>query len=558
MKRWILILVPLVLLGWLIGWRVNQKTAEVAAQNKMRAVRMKAPPVVAVAAAQVRDIVPTFESVGSVESPFNVKIAAKVTGRVEFLQVRQGDPVTQGQVLVRTDPSEIQAMVLQQQAALAQAHHRLSQALLTQNPANVQVSTQIKQQEAALGSAEADYDQVSNSNQAQIAAAEAVVTDAKGRVNSAEAAIGNALAGIRSAQANFKDAKAKCTRTDDLFKQGFLAAQDADDARAAVDVQQGAVDVASGQLNAAKAARDSAVAQQQSAEKQLDVVKMKGKSDIADALAKVQQARASLEYAKANKAQGPAYEQNLYALKADVAAAEAGLQNGRAQLANTVLRSPINGFVTERDMDPGAIATAGTPILAVQSIRQVWVTVPVPEEVSRSIYVGQPATVRLDALPGRTFTGKVIHVNAAADPMSRQFMVQIAVDNRQDQIKPGMFAAVTMVTQRIRATVVPREAVAQSPTGASVIVVSQTNVAQRRPVTLGASDADGIAIKSGIQPGERVVVLSAMPVRDGQVVRTGGGRPHGGKRGGAAGSAGARGPHGPQSAAADLSERPKT
>jgi hypothetical protein len=121
-----------------------------------------------------------------------------------------------------------------------------------------------------------------------------------------------------------------------------------------------------------------------------------------------------------------------------------------------------------------------------------------------------------------------------------------------------MFANVTMVTQRIRATVVPREAVTESPSGASVTVVNQDNVAQIRPVTLGASDADGIAIKSGVQPGERVVVLSAAPVRDGQVVRIGGGRPRGGKRGGAAGSAEARGPHGPQSAAADLSERPKT
>lgn len=559
MKRWILILVPLVLLGWLIGWRVHEKTVEAAAQTQMRAARMKTPPVVAVAAARVRDIVPTFESVGSVESPFNIKIAAKVTGRVEFLQVRQGDPVTQGQVLVRCDPSEIQAQVLQQQAALAQAEHRLSQAELTQNPTDVQVSTQIQQQKAALVSAKADYDQVVNSNRAQIAAAKAAVTDAQGRVKSALAGIANAQAGIRSAQANLDNARAKYNRTNDLYKQGFVAAQDVDDARTAVDVQQGALDVASGQLNAANAARDSAAAQKQSAEKQLDVVGMKGQSDIADAHAKAQQARSSLEYAKANTAQKPAYLQNLAALKADAAASNAGLENARAQLANTVLTSPINGFVTERDMDPGAMATAGTPILAVQSIRQVWVTVPVPEEVSRSVYVGQPATVRLDALPGRTFTGKVIHVNAAADPMSRQFMVQIAVDNRQNQIKPGMFAAVTMVTQRIHATVVPREAVAQSPTGASVIVVSQTNVAQRRPVKLGASDADGIVVTEGVQPGERVVIMSAIPVRDGQVVRIGGGRPRGGKRGGAAGPAGARGPHGPQSAAAVLSsDRPKT
>src|SRR5437764_1333977 len=101
MKRWILVLVPLLLLGVLIGWRVHEKTVAVAAQNQMRAARTKAPPVVSVAAVQVRDIVSTFESVGGVESSFNVNLGAKVTGRIEFLQVRAGDRVSRGQVLVR-------------------------------------------------------------------------------------------------------------------------------------------------------------------------------------------------------------------------------------------------------------------------------------------------------------------------------------------------------------------------------------------------------------------------------------------------------------------------
>src|SRR5947208_338551 len=115
-------------------------------------------------------------------------------------------------------------------------------------------------------------------------------------------------------------------------------------------------------------------------------------------------------------------------------------------------------------MDPGAMATPGQTILVVQSIQHVWVTVPVQEEVSRSIYPGQPATVRLDALPGRTFTGKVVHVNAAADPMSRQFSVQVMLDNPLGLIKPGMFARVTMVTHRTHgATVVPREAIQSGP-----------------------------------------------------------------------------------------------
>src|SRR5262249_18507151 len=154
-------------------------------------------------------------------------------------------------------------------------------------------------------------------------------------------------------------------------------------------VAQSALDVAKGQQEAAAANRDSAQAQLRSAQEQAEIVKTKGQADIEAAHAQVLQAQAALDYAKSNTAQRPAYQQNLAALKASVVAAEASLRNTEAQRANLVLRSTINGFVTNRAMDPGATATPGQPILTVQSIRQVWVTVPVPEEVDRRVTLDQ-------------------------------------------------------------------------------------------------------------------------------------------------------------------------
>src|SRR5947209_6120568 len=96
-KRWIAVVLSLAALGLLIAWRLQIKKADVAAQAKQREMRMKSPPVVSVAPAQVRDIVHTFEGVGSVESPFNIKIASKITGRIDYLQAREGDAVRQGE-----------------------------------------------------------------------------------------------------------------------------------------------------------------------------------------------------------------------------------------------------------------------------------------------------------------------------------------------------------------------------------------------------------------------------------------------------------------------------
>lgn len=523
MKRWLYLMVLLLGLGGLIVWRLNEKKVAAAAQSQQRAARMKAPPMVSVATVKVRDVAQTFDAVGSVEAPFNVKIAAQTTGRITFIQAREGDRVQQGQVLVRLDPSEVEAQVRQQQAALAESRFRLAQAQSLQAPTDVNIRTQIRQQEATLSSARADYDQVRQNYNAQVAAAMAAVTDAQGKVNNVEAAVKNAGVAIRSAQANVEYVNTKYNRVHDLYSQGFIAAQDVDDAATALKVARSGLEIAQGQQEAQNAARDSALAQLQAAKQQAEIVKTKGQADIEAARAKVTQAQAALENAKANTAQRPAYQQNLAALQASVRSAEASLHNVEAQRANLVLRSPIHGFVTSRAMDPGAMATAGTPILTVQSVRQIWVTVPVPEEVSRRIAYGQTATVTLDALPGRSFTGKVVQVNPAADPQSRQFAIRLGLDNGQNLLKPGMFAHVTFVTERVpNAVVVPREAVRQDEDGPNVIVVNGENIAERRPVTTGASDPNGIAIKQGVQAGEQVVTLSAMAVKDGATVRIAG------------------------------------
>ena len=532
MRRWIPVVLAVAALGGLIGWRIARKRAEAAEQTRVRLARAKAAPTVSVAPATVRDIVQTYTGVGSAEAPLNVRISSKVTGRIDSVQVHEGDPVKIGQLLVTIDPTELQSQLNLQEAALAQARYRLAQARITQNPTDIQVTTQIRQQEAAVVSAQADYNQTKQNYEAQMAAAAASVTDFQGRASSAEAAIGSANAAIRSAQANLENARSKYARALDLYKQGFVAAQDVDDARTAVRVQEGNLDVARGQLNSATSLRDSALANVRAAQQQLSIVKTKGLADIASAQARLDQAKASLEYARANRAQTPAYRENLSALRAAVDAAVASVGTARAQLAYTTLSSPIDGFVTGRFMDPGALASPGAPILAVQAMRQIWVSVPVPEEVSRAIHLAQSGSIEFDAVPGRSFVGRVIQINPSADPLSRQFIVRLAIDNPRNELKPGMFARVTLVTRRDRGVVVvPREAVQPGKAGPTVVVVSADGTAQRRPVSLGSSDAAGIAIASGVRAGEQVVTLSSSPVKDGQKVRIGAAGGPGGARG---------------------------
>ncbi len=521
----------LVLVGGAVAWRVRVKGAEAAAQAEQRKARSSSAPSVAVGQVERRDIVKSFEGVGTIEAPTHVKLAAKVSGRIAFLQVEEGDHVTAGQALVRLDAPEAEAQVRSQLAQVAESRSRLAQAALGQNPADVSASSSIRQQEAALSAARADNEQVRKTVQAQMAAAQASLSDAQAKIDNATAAVGGAEAGVRSAQANLANARTRHSRVADLFKQGFIAAQDVDDARTAQDVQAGAVEVATGQLNVTRAQLRSAQALAESARQSAEIVGGKGKADIAASDAKLQQAAASLDAARANKALPAAYKRSVEAARAAVAADEAALRNAQAQLANSALAAPVSGRITAKLMDQGSMATVGAPILEIQAVKTVWATAAVPEEAAVRLRTGQPGAVTVDAWPGREFLGKVTQVNAASDIASRQVTVRVALDNADGALQAGMFAKVKLVTQRLAQVVVaPREAIQRTKEGPALAVVGKDMKVRMAPVQIGAADAAGIEVKGEVAPGDRVVTMSGGPVKDGQTVRLGGKRP---ARGGA-------------------------
>ncbi len=520
MKRLLYVLIPAVILGGMIAWRLQQKKTDQDTQAKAAQARKTASPTVNIGVATQRDIVHNFDGVGSVEAPFNVKISSKVTGLLQYLQLREGDAVKAGDVIARIDPSQVQAVVAQNQAAVAEAQNRLSQAAITANATTVNVQSQVRTQMAAVNTAKSNYNQVKGNYDAMVATAQAVVTDAEGKVASTKATIANTEATIRSAQANVKNAEVRYNRTEGLYTQGFVAAQDVDDARTTVNVQVATLNVTQSQRDAAKSALDSANAQLNSAQQNVSIVSKKGMADIEAAASAIKQAQAALDYARANTSQAPAYQANLAALRAAVTAAQAGLRNAQSQLNDTVLRSTITGFVTNRYADPGTVMTAGTPIVTVQSEKQVYVTVPVPEEISSHVKVGQPATASFDALPGQKFEGTIKSLDPAADPQSRQFTMRVTLANPQNVVKSGMFGRVMFETERFHnAVVVPREAVKTGKKGSTVTVIDLDGTAHIRPVEAGAQDTLGIQIVNGVQAGEQVVTLTLNPIKDGQKVK---------------------------------------
>ena len=159
MKKFLVWGIPALLLVGLIVWRFTVKISANAQVNQQRSASGRAA-AVELATASGRLIESGIQSVGNIESPFKVDIAPKSTGRIDFLQVREGDKVTAGQVVLKIDPSSLEGSLLQQEAAAAAARSRLAQAKITQVSTDVGVTSQIRQQQANLYSGQANLNQL--------------------------------------------------------------------------------------------------------------------------------------------------------------------------------------------------------------------------------------------------------------------------------------------------------------------------------------------------------------------------------------------------------------
>jgi RND family efflux transporter MFP subunit len=519
LKRWVFILIMAVALGSAVVWRMSGKKAEAAQRETQREARRNAKPTVSVAAASVGDVVQEIDSIGSVEPPYNVRISAEITGRILAVNVHEGENVRAGQELVVLDAAEISAEVEQKRAALSEAKYRLAQASLNLNPTVVSTAAAEQQRKADLEAAEVGYTQAKETAAANQAASMAAIQEAKNQLANAEAAIKTAETAITIAEAQVENARTRLNRVENLHRQGFIAAQDVDDAKTGVKVALATLAGEQSRLNTAKALRDAAASTVTQTEQQGRANMSRSKSDVEAARSRLTQARASLEVARANQTQPKAFQRSLEALQSSVSAAEAALRNAEAKRANTRILCPIDGVVSERRMDPGAVATPGAAILNIQAVKSVWITAQVPEEVQSRIRIGMVGDISLDALPGRRLKVPISQVLPAADPASRQFPVRFVLQNPDGDLRPGMFSHVRLTLDRLHNVVtVPREAVQGSGSARFVFTVDEKNTVHRSPVIVSGQNAEVMAVKSGLSPGDRVVVLSAVPLKDGQQI----------------------------------------
>jgi RND family efflux transporter MFP subunit len=276
---------------------------------------------------------------------------------------------------------------------------------------------------------------------------------------------------------------------------------------------------------------------------------------VEQAQASVEQAQASLAQGKANRElarisaermktlvekgispqqEGDQYQAQLAAQDANVQALEKAILAQRSNLAAVkanfarlqevqgyrIVKAPFDGVITVRNVDVGALVSTGTTLLyRIAQVGSLRTYVNVPQASVNAVRVGQPATVTVSHLPGRTFRGTIARTANALDAASRTMLVEVNVPNADGALLPGVYAEVDLSGARPNPPlVVPAVAILFRSDGAQLAVVQDDQTVHLQTITIGRDYGDRVEILQGVSEGTTIVAAPGDSAREGAAI----------------------------------------
>lgn len=254
-------------------------------------------------------------------------------------------------------------------------------------------------------------------------------------------------------------------------------------------------------------------------------------------LAQVKQSQAELSIALANHkrnqelvAQNFISKRSVEESAANLEVAQAKLSLSQATASRLKITAPFDGMTGIRTVNVGDYLKDGGDIVNIEDIAAVFVDFRLPERFQSKVKKGQKAQVDMDALPGRKFTAIIQAIDPLLDANGRSVGVRACIDNRQNQLRPGMFARVnTVFSEREKAVVVPEEAIIPQAGKQFVIKLldgmdkgteKETKITQRVEVKVGIRRPGKVEIIEGLAEGDEVVTAGQQRVqKDGTSVK---------------------------------------
>jgi membrane fusion protein, multidrug efflux system len=249
--------------------------------------------------------------------------------------------------------------------------------------------------------------------------------------------------------------------------------------------------------------------------------------DLASFKAQATVAQLSLDRAKqlASRQFGP--QATVDQAQAAYDQAMAGIAKTEALISQKLVRAPFSGDLGVRKVEVGQYLTAGTAIVSLTDLSELWANFTVTEKDSGNLKVGQPVRLKVDAYPGRTFDAKITTIEPQISTDTRNIRVQATISNPEKILKPGMFVTTTVVLPDKPAVVtVPETAVDYTLYGDSVFVITEkkeadgkTSLSAVRTFVQTGNRVEGrVEIVKGVKPGDKVVAVGQLKLQSGAAV----------------------------------------
>ena len=528
------------------------------------------------------DLRQTVSATGTVQPFTTVDIKSRAGGEVKVLPVEVGDKVKAGDLIASIDPTDSQTTYDQARADVEAGTARINQAEQTLSLQGITAETAIAQAKAAVDAAKSRLNQAKSTATSQPLLTNAAVSQAKASLNTSLQALAqlksgtdpqaraDAKAAYNSAKANLTNAELQLNRQKQLVAKGFVAQSAVDTAQAAYDVAranansaQARADTVGDAQTASIAAAESRVnesrANLRSAEANRVQISLRNQ-DVANAEAALQQARIALQTAYANKAQIGIRAADVRTAKAQIARSQAALTNAKIVLDLTTIRAPRAGVILQKYVEQGTIITSGqsfnssgTSIVQLGDLSRVLVDAAVDEADIGEVRVGQTVKVTLDALPDKDFEGRVRRIDprGTSDQNVTTIRTQIELLHpNSSALRVGLNAECEfLVREKKNVLIAPARAV-KDVKGKKMVQVlpPKPKDSQTQPepigkeVQTGVEIGDQVEIVGGINEGDKIVTAVIKPGEGGGGKGGGkGGPPGGGGKGGPPGGGGGGG-----------------
>lgn len=207
--------------------------------------------------------------------------------------------------------------------------------------------------------------------------------------------------------------------------------------------------------------------------------------------------------------------EQLNAAKGQLESARGQHLAATAQLNYSQLRSPIDGAVADRSVNPGGMATSGTPLITVMDVSHVVVRLHVPQPQAALLKRGDRATLHVPGLQDGV-PAKITIISPALDPSSTTVQIWVEAPNPNHDLQPGTSVEVSMIAEVLpNALVVPASSILTASNGTeSVMVVKSDSRVYRQNVTTGIEENGNMQIVSGLEDGEEIVASGAYGLPD--------------------------------------------